>query len=179
MEKGDKGFRNLIVCIGEIAIGALLLINPVGFTSVVFMVLGGLLSIWGAARIVSYFRMTPEEGYRSGALANGLLLLLAGLFCIFRWEWLAVTFPILTTLYGVITLVNGVNKVQWCVDLLRLKRPYWLVSLAGAGLTLAFGLMILLYPFSSTAALWTFIAVTLLVEAIADAATMVFETRRR
>ena len=43
MEKGDKGFRNLIVCIGEIAIGALLLINPVGFTSVVFMVLGGLL----------------------------------------------------------------------------------------------------------------------------------------
>ena len=79
----------------------------------------------------------------------------------------------LTVVYGVITLINGINKVQWAVDLLRLKQRFWFVSLIGAALTLVFGILILTNPFTTTAILWTFIAVTLIAEAAMDIVTFI------
>ena len=40
MSRMNRNVVNLIICIGEVLIGALLLINPVGFTSAVFILLG-------------------------------------------------------------------------------------------------------------------------------------------
>ena len=47
----------------------------------------------------------------------------------------------------------------------------------GAVCTLLFGILILANPFESTAVLWTFIAVTLIVEAVVDILTLVFGRR--
>lgn len=84
------------------------------------------------------------------------------------------TFPVLTAIYGVITLVNGINKVQWSIDLLRFKQRYWFIAMIGAALTLIFGIIILLNPFTSTTILWTFIAVAMMVEAILDIVALIF-----
>ena len=135
---------------------------------------GVILAILGITETAGYFRAAPEEAEKSGGLVTGLLLLLGGLFCIFRWEWFIVTFPILTVVYGIVTLVNGINKVQWAVDLLRVKQKYWFVAIIGAVLTLIAGVLILTNPFTSTAVLWIFIAVSMIVEAIIDILTMVF-----
>lgn len=164
---------NLIICISEILIGVLLLIDPVGFTSAVLMILGIALMILGAWKTVSYFRTSPEAAAQNGGLVVGIVCVLLGAFCVFRWEWFLVTFPVLTVVYGVITLINGINKVQWAVDLLRLKQRFWFVSLIGAALTLVFGILILTNPFTTTAILWTFIAVTLIAEAAMDIVTFI------
>lgn len=177
MSKMNRNLVNLIVCISEILIGALLLINPVGFTSTVFILLGIALIIAGAWKILGYFRSAPEHAAEHGGLVTGLVSVLLGLFCAFKWEWFILAFPVLTVLYGVITLVNGVNKVQWAVDLLRLKQKYWFIAMIGAACTLLFGVLILVNPFASTAALWMFIAVTLIVEAVIDILTLVFERK--
>ena len=84
------------------------------------------------------------------------------------------TFPVLTAIYGVITLVNGINKVQWSIDLIRFKQRYWFIAMIGAALTLIFGIIILLNPFTSTTILWTFIAVAMIVEAILDIVALIF-----
>ena len=159
----NRNLINLIVCIGEILIGALLLINPMGFTSAVLILLGIALIAVGAWKILTYFRSEPEAAL--------------GLFCAFRWEWFIITFPVLTVLYGIITLMNGINKVQWAIDLLRLKQKYWFIAMIGAVCTLLFGILILANPFESTAVLWSFIAVTLIVEAVVDILTLVFGRR--
>lgn len=164
----DRNLVNLIICIGEIVIGALLLINPVGFTSAVLIALGVLLAVLGAIRLIGYFRTEPEIAARGGGLVTGLLFLLAGLFCIFRWNWFVLTFPILTVVYGVLTLANGLNKLQGAVDALRLGLRYWYLAMIGAVVTLLFGALIVLNPFATTAVLWTFIAVSLIVEAVLD-----------
>ena len=78
----DRNAMNLIVCIGEILIGALLLINPIGFTSAVLIALGVVLVALGAIRLVGYFRSDPEAAAQGGGLVTGLLFMLAGLFCI-------------------------------------------------------------------------------------------------
>lgn len=69
------------------------------------------------------------------------------------------------------------RKVQWAIDLLRLKQKYWFIAMIGAVCTLLFGILILANPFESTAILWTFIAVTLIVEAVVDILTLVFGRR--
>ena len=86
----------------------------------------------------------------------------------FRSNWFIVTFPLLTVIYGVLTLLGGINKVQWAIDMLRAKQKYWFVAIISAVLTLVFSALILANPFASTAVLWTFVAVTLIVEAVID-----------
>ena len=138
------------------------------------MAFGILAAVAGAWKLISYFRTKPEEAMQKRDLANGLMLLILGLFCAFRSQWLIVTFPVITVLYGVATLVLGINKTQTAVDLLRAKRRYWFVALIGAVLTLVFALLILANPFASTAFLWTFIAISLIVEAVLDVLAFTF-----
>lgn len=173
----DRELMQLLICIGEIVLGALLLINPIGFTSAVLVALGVLLLLLGAMRLLGYFRAEPAVAAAGGGLVAGLAFVLVGLFCIFRWQWFVVTFPILTVVYGILTLGNGLNKLQYAVDLLRLGQRYWYVAMIGSALTLVFGVVIVTNPFASTAFLWTFIAVSLLAEAALDLAALLFGRR--
>lgn len=162
------------MCLAEIVIGILLLINPIGFTSGIIIVLGLVMVIMGIGSLISYFKSDPAEAASQNGLAKGLLLTLAGCFCMFRSEWFIVTFPVLTVIYGVFTLGTGIHKIQWAVDMLRMKKRYWFVALVGAILTLVFAVLILTNPFATTAVLWTFIGVTLIVEAVIDVLSIVF-----
>ena len=71
-------------------------------------------------------------------------------------------------------LISGINKIQWAVDMLRQKQKYWFVALIGAALSLVFAALVLANPFSSTAALWIFIAVSLIIEAVVDILAFIF-----
>ena len=88
----------------------------------------------------------------------------------FRSDWFILTFPLLTVLYGVMALVCGICKVQWAADMLRSKQKYWYVGAIAAFLTIVFACLILANPFAATATLWTFVGVTMIVEAAADCA---------
>lgn len=176
-----KPFRrssgNLIMCIAEVIIGILLLIDPLGFTSGIIITLGVVLSLHGIRSIVHYFRTDSEKAAEENSLVKGLLFLLFGLFCAFKSEWFLATFPILTVIYGIATLMTGISKVQWAIDMLRRKHKYWFIAIIGAVLTLVMSILIICNPFSSTAVLWTFIAVALIVEAVVDIITFIFGKR--
>ena len=75
---------------------------------------------------------------------------------------------------GILILVSGIGKIQWAVDMSRQKQKYWYLALISAALSLVFAALILTNPFSSTAVLWTFIAVSLIVEAVMDILTFIF-----
>ncbi len=174
MSKVNRNTGNILSCIAEIIIGVLLLINPVGFTAGIIMTLGVFLAILGIAGVVGYFRAAPEEAAQGSGLMKGLLLLCAAFVCLFKTQWLIAAFPLITVLYGIVILITGISKLQWAVDLLRLKQKYWYVALIGALLSIIFAAVILMNPFVSTGVLWTFIAVSLIVEAIMDILTFIF-----
>lgn len=175
MEKLNRNTGNLLMCILEALIGILLLVNPVGFTSSIIILLGVVLAAEGLFHLVAYFRTDPYEAAQSNAFAKGLLMAVCGLFCVFRSHWFIVTFPVLTVVYGVLTLVAGISKIQWSLDLFRTKQKYWYVAVVGAALSLVFACLILTNPFASTAVLWTFIAVSLLIESVIDVVTLFLE----
>lgn len=174
MKKEKTGAGGLLMSLVEIVVGILLLIDPVGFTSGIINVMGIVLSIMGLAQIVQYFRSDAAEAAKKGSLAKGLFSVGFGLFCVFRSQWFIATFPVITILYGVVTLVTGVIKLQQSVDMIRAKSKYWIIALISAVLSLGFAVLIICNPFASTAVLWTFIGITLIIEAIIDVVTFIF-----
>ena len=165
----------IILGIAEIILGILLLVNPVGLAKLILTVLGIILSLIGVFNIISYFRTPPVEAAIKKSLTIGILTILLGMWCIFNGEWFIAIFPLLTTLYGVITLVSGIIKVQWTADMLRMKIGYWDWMAASALMTVLFSVIILLQPFSTATALWIFIGITLIVEAVIDIIAAIFK----
>lgn len=165
---------SLLMCIIEVLVGVLLLINPVGFTTGIIIILGVLLTIVGIGSVIGYFRAQPEEAAQEGGLAKGLLFISGGCVCMFKSGWFLAAFPLITVFYGILIFISGIGKIQWAVDMLRQKQKYWFLALISAALSMVFAVLILSNPFSSTAVLWTFIAVSLIVEAVMDILTFIF-----
>ena len=169
--------NGVVLCLFELIVGILLLINPIGFTSGIITVAGIVLMIVGAVSVVKYFRASAPLAAVNQELTKGLLFLLGGAFCAFRTEWFLVTFPLLTILYGVELLVNGVSKIQLTVDMLRLKAAKWFWAAISAVVSLVCAAVILGNPFVSTEALWMFTGIALIVEAVFNIITMIFNRK--
>lgn len=172
--KTKSKINSIIMSLCEIIVGILLLVNPVGFTSGIIVFLGIILGILGVAGIVQYFRTSPEKAMMEQGLTRGLLELLVGIFFITKNKWFIATFPILTVIYGIGTLVLGITKIQLTVDMIRLKVKKWFWAAISAVITILCAGIILYNPFSSTSALWIFIAIALIVEAVIDIVATIF-----
>lgn len=179
MKRTRFSVNSLLLSIFEIAVGILLLIDPVGFTSGIIISFGVALIVVGIISIVKYFRAQPTEGVLGQNLFKGLVAIIAGMFCIFQSTWLVTVFPLLTILYGVAIMLVGVSKIQWTVDMLRLKRPGWHLPALGAVLSIVCAIAILCNPFGSTAVLWAFTAVSLIVEAVFDIIILLVNGRKK
>ncbi len=166
--------NSILLCLFEILVGILLLVNPVRFTSGIIIAFGIVLIILAVICVINYFRMDAVEGAASQTLVKGLIALAAGVFCAFKTQWFIVTFPILTILYGVVVLVAGFVKVQWAVDAMRLKTGKWVLPAISAAVSIICAAVILGSPFESTVVLWMFTGASLIVEAVFDIVVMIF-----
>ena len=172
--KGIKENRNgIVISLFEIFVGILLLVNPIGFTSGIVIGSGILLCIYGMISVFKYFTTHIEEAVIHQDLSIGLLALLGGAFCIFQSEWFASAQEILTIIYGVFMIVSGIGKIQWSIDLLRLKRK-WILSGVSAVLSVIFGFVILQNPFDTVEFLWRFTGIIMIIEAIIDVVSLVY-----
>lgn len=171
MKSKKRNLNGIVLSVFEIAIGILLLINPIDFTKSIIIAGGAALLALGIFCCVKYFRTEAAEAATGQYLLKGLIAVFAGIFCVLKADLLIITFPALTILYGIVVLVTGLSKVQLTVDMLRRKSEKWLWAMGSALLATACGLIILSSPFSSTEVLWIFTAITLIVEAVMDIIT--------
>lgn len=177
MNRIKKNGNSIILCLFELIVGILLLIDPIGFTSRIIMAAGIVLMVIGVINIVKYFKENAREAALGQTLMKGLVALLFGAFCTFRYNWFLVTFPVLTMIYGVIILVTGLGKVQVTVDMLRRKNSKWFWAAINAAISIICAIVILASPFGSTTVLWMFTGVSLIVEAVFDVITMIFSSK--
>lgn len=174
MKTKNHTLNSILAGTFEILVGILLLVDPIGFTSGILIAAGIALCLAGLKAIITYFRLPAEMSAVRNDLLTGLACLLLGCFCTFRSGWILAIFPILTILYGVVILITGLGKLQTTVDLIRLKQGRWYLAAISAVISLACAGVILLNPFTSTAALWIFIGLSLIVEAVLDILVAIF-----
>ena len=72
-------------------------------------------------------------------------------------------------------LLLGLRRIQWTVDMIRLKMRRWYWPAIGAGLSLLVAVVILLNPFETLATLWVFTGIALIAEAVVDVLTLIFD----
>ena len=174
-----RNLGSVAMSLAEIIIGILLLVNPVAFTSGIIVAFGIVLMITGIGTIIKYFRTEPEEAAVSQILVKGLLELLGGTFCAFNSHWFVATFPVLALVYGVVILVAGITKLQWTIDIIRMKRSKWFWMAISAAISILCGITVIMSPFSTTAVLWMFIGISLVVDAVFDMIGGIFGNREK
>ncbi len=179
MKKLKENYGEIMIIIGELLVGIILLIKPIGFTKTIIVSVGIILTVLGIMDIVRYFKNKPIDAAREKSLAKGLVFGLSGLFCVFNSDWFIATFPVLTVLYGVGFLITGLMKVQCAVDGLRLKVKYWYFAAINAVLSIVLAVIIINNPFTTVAILWQFTGIALIVASILDIISVVLETKNK
>lgn len=179
MKLAKENISILLMSLAELVIGILLLINPVGFTSGIIIAVGIILICMGLMCVIKYFRMEPAEAAKSANMSMGLFALLVGAFCVLKSDWFVATFPVLTMIYGIGILISGLAKIQWMVDILRLKKQKWYLAAISAICSIGCGIVIISNPFVSTEVLWIFTGVILIVEAVFDVVALIFENMEK
>lgn len=174
MVRVKENIGNILMFLGELIVGILLLINPLGFTKTIIIGIGICFTVMGILQIIKYFQAHILDILHEHSLSNGLILTVFGVFCVFWSDWFITTFPVLTVIYGVIILITGLKKVEWMVTALRLKRKYWYVTGINALLTIIFSVVVIGNPFSTITMLWQFTGIMLIIEAIFDVVSIVF-----
>ncbi len=168
MKSLKANLPTLVLLLLEAAVGVLLLVNPIGFTSAIIRVIGIAMAVGGIVLVVNYFRTPAKEAAASGMLFSGMIFLLLGGLLLVKTDWLIVTVTILLVVYAVMLLILGLLKLQWTVDLVRMKRQKWGVSGISAVIAVIFGLLIILNPFKTTEILWKLAGAALLAQAFFD-----------
>ena len=163
---------SILTCIIEIVVGVLLLINPVGFTSGIIIGAGVLMVLGGILSVVRYFMLKPELAAQKQLLFKGLTAILAGAVCITKYDWFLGAFPLLTVIYAGAMLVLAAAKLQKMADLRRMNIPRWYLPGISAVLAAVLAAIILINPFGAMAAVWTFVAISLIAEAIVEIITI-------
>ena len=178
MSRLNFAIGKLILLLFEEAVGVVLLINPIGFATVFVTVVGVLLAAVGLMFILQYFRSEPTEAQKGQGLLKGCCALLVGLFCALNTQWFIDAFPLLTVIHGIVILFTGIIRLQWTADMLRLKLKRWYIAAGGAVISIVLAVIIFVNPFGVSQAIWTFIGITFLVDALADLAVLIFSGRR-
>ena len=168
MKKPDKKVNSLVLCIAELLIGILLLIKPVGFTSGIVICVGIGMMIKGIIDVIGYFRAPAHEASMQRGLSRGLVCLLIGGFCAFRYQWLLSAVPFLGVVYAVMLLLLGIEKIQTTVDERRRGNEKWFYPAISAAISVVCAIIIFLNPFTTTVYLWMFTGISLIVEAVMD-----------
>lgn len=160
--------RKAIICLCELAAGVLLWMNPELLTMGIVYVLGGGLVILGIWDGVSYFRTEALQAAKEQKIFSGLLKLGVGAACLMKAQWVVSALPALTVLYGIILLIVSAQKIQWSVDMKRMKKKYWHLAAVSGVVSLGFAAITMLNPFRTTELLWQILGVVLGIEAVAD-----------
>lgn len=168
MKRNNLLGNKLLLCFCEILTGIILLINPHGFTVLIITALGAVLTVIGLISIIRYFRADPYEAIIGQGLMKGLCAILAGVFCILKSEWFLIAFPIITVIYGIGILITGIVRIQWTIDMLRIKRGKWYLAAIGALTAIVCGIVIIVNPFDTTAMIWIFTGIAMIAEAVID-----------
>lgn len=156
------------LCVLEILVGVLLLINPVGFTSGIIIGAGALMALGGVVSVIRYFLAKPADAAQAQLLFKGLLMLMAGVLCMTQYMWFLTAFPLLTVLYAGWMLVLAAMKLQHMADMLRTKTGRWYMPGIAAALAIVLAAIILWNPFGAASAVWTFAAISLIAEALVE-----------
>lgn len=164
---------NILLCIAEIIVGVLLLVNPDAVTSAFIIGAGAVMILTGVVFCTLYFVGEAEKMVIKQLLFKGLLLIILGVLCVTQYGVLLAALPFVTWVYAIAMLILAAYKVQCTVDILRLSGIRWYFPAISAALAVVLALFILLNPNTAMNIVGGFMGVSIILEAGLEIATII------
>lgn len=170
-ERNSPNLRGTLLCMAAcyIVIGAVLLLFPQMSLVSICSGIGIAAIILGLISVAVYFIRQGYLAENNIGFAGGMATALMGLYAVLQTDRFAVAF---TQVLAFCMIADGIVKLQFSMDLLRLKGRLWwlllLAALAGTGLAMA----ILLYPFESVEAKNFYTYIVLITDGVLNAAAV-------
>lgn len=164
---------NILLCIAEIIVGVLLLVNPDAVTSAFVIGAGAVMILTGIVFCTLYFVGEAEKMVIKQLLFKGLLLIILGVLCVTQYGVLLAALPFVTWVYAIAMLILAAYKVQCTVDILRLSGIRWYFPAISAALAVVLALFILLNPNTAMNIVWGVMGVSIILEAGLEIATII------
>ena len=109
----------IFTAIALIAVGAMFVILPESSTKIICYVTAGLLCVWGIIKLFMYISAErQQQAFTSFSLVGSVALIIGGVAIFINPEFFA---SILATFFGCVMIVDGVLKVQYGVDFIRIN----------------------------------------------------------
>lgn len=173
MKRFLKNANSGIICIVEIIVGVLLLLDPHSFISYILIIAGAFIALSGIVSLIKYFTSSVEDGEASQGLLNSLVSLTIGAFLIIKNNIAFEALDLITIVFGIAILYTGYQKLQKAVDKIRRKQIF-IVALISALVTIACSVLIIFVIGEKI--IWVFMGVALIVEAVIDLADIIVGT---
>lgn len=152
-----KSIRNSIVTTSVLYIiaGVVLILNPATALNMVCTLLGAVTVIYGAVRILSYFKSGSTYSGRFD-LFIGIVLAAAGVFLFVCPRSVVSLIPIAI---GIYILVDSFTAIKKALDMKALGFEKWWISFIAALVLVVFGAIMIFNPFGTLASLVVFIGI--------------------
>ncbi len=157
---------SVLLCV----LGITIIVKPDISLDVIGTVMGATLIVFGIVKIIGYF---SKDLYRLAFqydFAYGLLLIILGAVVIFNYRSLMYIICIAT---GIAVLVDGLLKLQISSDSRKFGIKQWWAVLLLAIVTAVFGVLLMLFPASSTRVFMTLFGISLLADGLLSLCTVV------
>lgn len=152
---------SVITIIVSLLIGAVLLIKPDESLKLVSLLCGITVIVLGIAALFSYFTK-----YKTAVLAVlGTVSIIGGIIISVKYQAIM---SVIIFIFGLFILLSGIVDFFSAIDSRKSDISSWIVSLVLAVVTIVFGLVIMVNPFSSVVVMTRILGVGLIVYAVMD-----------
>ncbi len=165
----------VLLYVALIVLGLVFMIFPQASAETICYIIAVSLIAWGAFRLRGYFHMSRFAVFGSYGLVDGSLLILAGVFILIRPAFLA---GFIMGIVGFALVADGILKIQYAVDLLRIRGEIWWVLAVLALLMIGAGIVVILDPFHSAKVLMIFTGAFLVASGVVDLAAIIYISRK-
>ena len=151
------------------ALGILLIAKPDMSLSLIGVIVGVVLIVFGVIKLIGYF---SKDLYRLAFqydLAFGILLIALGGILLFRPDTMV---QIICIIMGVCVLADALLKIQISIDSKAFGLEKWWLILVAAILTGVAGFLLVLRPMESARAVMILLGVTLITEGLLNLTTI-------
>lgn len=163
----------LLICEAVLfaAIGVLMFIKPLWFLATVMFVVGIILAAFGAYRTIVGLAGDGRPGTSRGLdITFGLLNVLIGvLFCVFPFS--------IVYMFAILFLAKAIQALVFSINMARARFGHYIFSLIVSVILVAIAVMILVFPAVGAVTMVYYLAISLLLYALADI-YMYLELRR-
>lgn len=153
-----------------IVLGLILLIFPATTARTICYMVAGIAIVTGLVNLVVYFTRNITRNYYRNDFVTGLLLMVLGIFVIYRVDLVIALVPFII---GLCIIVSGLFKLQGALDVQRMGGNAALI-LGVAVINVVIGILMMINPFESALLLYRLLGAGLLFSGMTDMASTLY-----